>query len=62
MINEYRERLRKHMHCREFNELEQCLHGLSVMMESRNNAILLRELRMDIIHAQICLSQYTRWK
>ena len=61
-IREYRERLRKHMHCREFNELEQCLHNLSILMESRNNAVLLRELRMDIIHAQICLSQYTRWK
>ena len=62
VVHEFRKQIKQHMREREMFELDLLIARLSNLDDSKYNNELYKQLRLDIIHAQICLAGFFEWK
>ena len=63
IVSDYRSKIKAHMRDREFHELDQLLNHLTMKLgDSRHDNELTSQLRLDVIHGQICLASYHEWR
>ena len=63
LVSDYRSKIKAHMRDREYHELDQLLNPLTTKLgDSRYDNELTKELRLDVIHGQICLANYHEWR